>query len=111
MELSNKPGQEMELWIGLVELKPLNRQAYGAAGAFTNIVTGACDLDGFRKKTEIIAAKLNMYVAAVEEVESLAQRIKTSGLTEEIEDMVLRAELNPNAVIYGTFHRYPFDEA
>jgi hypothetical protein len=95
----------------LVELKPLNRQAYGAAGAFTNIVTWACNLDGFRNNTEIIAAKLNMYVAAVEEVEPLAQKIKNSGLTEEVEDMALRAESNPNAIIYGTFHRYPFDEA
>ena len=101
----------MELWIGLVELKPLNRQAYGAAGAFTNIVTWARNLDEFRKKTEIIAAKLNMYVASVEEVEPLAQRINNSGLTEEVEDMALRAESNPNAIIYGTFHRYPFDEA
>jgi hypothetical protein len=32
-------------------------------------------------------------------------------VTEEVDDMLLRAESNPNAIIYGTFHRYPFDEA
>lgn len=54
-----------ELWIGLVDLKTLDRQTYGAAGAFTNIVTWAGDLDGFRCKTELIAATLEMFVADV----------------------------------------------
>jgi len=107
-------GQQMfqlELWIGLAELKPLNRKAYGAAGAFTNIVTWACDVEGFRKKCEIIAAKLDMYVADVEGAEPLAERTRTQTLSEEVDDMVLRAESNPNAIVYGTFHNYPFDEA
>jgi hypothetical protein len=103
--------QQLQLWIGLVELKPLNRQAYGAAGAFTNIVTWARDAEGFHGKAETIAATLDLFVADVEAVEPLAQRITNSTLTEEIEDMVLRAEPNPNAIVYGTFHRYPFDEA
>ena len=58
-----------ELWIGLVELKPLNRQAYRAAGAFTNIVTWAKDLDGFHRKAGVIAATINMYVADIEGAE------------------------------------------
>jgi hypothetical protein len=103
--------QQPELWIGLVEVKPLDRKAYGAAGAFTYIVTWACDIEGFRKKAETIAATLEMFVADIEGAEPLAERIKASALTEEIEDMVLRAESNPNAIVYGTFHRYPFDEA
>ena|SRR2546427_12264005 len=103
--------QQPELWIGLVELRPLNRQAYGAAGAFTNIVTWASDVEGFRKKVEIIAATMDMYVADVEGAEPLTQRTKNWTLTEEIEDMVLRAESNPNAIVYGTFYRYPFDQA
>jgi hypothetical protein len=48
--------QQLELWLGLVELKPLDRKAYGAAGAFTNIVTWANDLEGFRRKADVIAA-------------------------------------------------------
>ena len=103
--------QRLELWIGLVELKPLNREAYGAAGAFTNIVTWACDVEGFRKKVEIIAAKIDMYVADVEDAEPLTQRTKNWTVTEEIEDMIFRAESNPNAIVHGTFHTYPFDQA
>jgi len=52
-----------------------------------------------------------MYVADVEEAEPLTQRTKNWTLTEEIEDMVFRAESNPNAIVYGTFHTYPFDQA
>jgi len=107
MVLPTKP----ELWIGLVEVRPFDRKAYGAAGAFTNIVTWACDVEGFRKKAEIIAATMDMCVADIEEAEPLAERIKKLTLTEEIDEMVVRAESNPNAIVYGTFHTYRRDEA
>jgi hypothetical protein len=99
-----------ELWIGLVELRPLDRKAYGAAGAFTNIVTWASDPQGFRCKAEVIAATLNMFVVDIEGAEPLARRTEKRSMTEEIEDMVSRAEYNPDAIVYGTFHQYLFDE-
>lgn len=95
---------------GLVELKPLDRQAYGAAGAFTNIVTWASDPDWFRRKAETIATTLDMYVIDVEGAEPVAHRAEQRS-TEEIDDMLSRAQFNPDAIVYGTFHRYPFDEA
>jgi hypothetical protein len=101
----------MELWIGLVELRPLDREGYGAAGAFTNIVTWASDQEGFRRKAEIIAATLDMFVIDVEGAEPVAQRAEKWSMTEEIDDMLSRAQSNPDAIVYGTFHRYPFDEA
>jgi hypothetical protein len=103
--------QQSELWIGMVELKPLNREECGAAGAFTNIITWACNATEFRKKAETIAATLNLYVIGVEGEEPLAERIKKFTVSEDIEDMIQRAESNPNAIVYGTFHRYPFNEA
>ena len=111
MKSLNKQEKQQELWIGVVEVKPLDREAYGAAGAFTNIVTWARDVEEFRAKSEIIAAPLDMYVMGVEDAEPLTQRLAKCQLAEEIADMVFRAESNPNAIIYGTFHRYPFDEA
>jgi hypothetical protein len=104
-------GAPLELWIGLVQLKPLNREVHGYAGAFTSIVTWACDVEGFCKKAEAIAASLGMFVVDVKEAEPLTQRTKSWTLSEEVEDMVRRAESNPNAIIYGAFHCYPFDEA
>jgi hypothetical protein len=35
----------------------------------------------------------------------------TGGLGEEIEDMISRADDNPNAIIYGTFHTFEKDDA
>ena len=46
LNIQEKP---QELWIGVVEVKPLNRQSYGAAGAFTNIVTWARNIEEFRR--------------------------------------------------------------
>jgi hypothetical protein len=103
--------QQPELRIGLVELKPRDRKAYGAAGAFTNIVTWTNDLEGFRRKAEVVAATIDMYVIDVEGAEPLAGRARRSTLTEEVDDMVRRAESNPNAIIWGTFHTYPYDGA
>jgi hypothetical protein len=98
-----------ELWTGLVELKPLNRAEYGAAGAFTNIVTWARNTEEFRRKAETIAATLNMYIADVDNVQPVGDY--SDEWPQEFEDMVTRAESNRKAIIYGTFHTYPHDEA
>jgi hypothetical protein len=100
--------QQLELWI--VDLKPLDREAYGAAGALTNIVTWASDIEGFRRKVEETAKTLDMRVADIEDAEPLSSRTEKWDLTEEVDEMVLRASTNPNAILYGTFHRYPFDD-
>ena len=101
--------EDRELWIGLVEFRPLDRKAYGAAGAFTNIVTWARDADEFRIKAETIAATLDLYVAEVENPEPFAKRIEKWTVDDEIEDMVQRAEFNAEAIVYGTFHQYRSD--
>jgi hypothetical protein len=99
---------KLELWIGVVEFKPLDRKAYGAAGSFTNIITWAQNQSEFRDKAAEIALTMNLYVAEIENVEPVAEREKRNWVpSEEIEDMLLRAESHPNAIVYGTFHRYP----
>lgn len=101
---------QSELWIGLVEVRPLDRTAYGAAGAFTYIVTWACNAAGFRKKADTIIATLNLYVIGVKGEEPLAHWTEKQTPSEEIEDMIQRAEFNPNAIVWGTFHRYRVDQ-
>jgi len=101
--------RQPELWIGLVEFKPLNKKNFGAAGAFTNLITWARNSLEFQKKAETIASTMELYVATIEDAEPWAQRIQRHSVSEELEDMVLRAETNPNAIVYGTFHRYPFN--
>jgi hypothetical protein len=103
--------RQPELWIGLVEFKPLNEKNFGSAGAFTNIVTWARNSLEFEQKAKTIAATMDLYVATIQNAEPWNQRIQKHTVAEEIEDMVVRAETNPNAIIYGTFHKYRFNEA
>jgi hypothetical protein len=100
-----------ELWIGLIEMRPLDRKAYGAAGAFVDILTWAGNSGEFRSKAETIAASLDLYVVGVQRDQPLTARLANSLLSEELEDMISRAEGNPNAIIWGTFHTWNFDTA
>lgn len=103
---------ESELWIGMVLLKPLTPKAMkGAAGAYTDIITWASTADQFREKAATLAAEMDLYVVEVEDEEPLSVRRSEFELTEEVEDMASRAEHNPNAIIYGTFHQYPHGDA
>jgi hypothetical protein len=101
-----------ELWKGLVELRrlPHSELLHGAAGAFTTIVTWASDAAEFREKTECLAASLGLYVFGVEDEHPVADDMG-SAVSEEIADLIERAESNPNAILYGTFHTYRRDEA
>ncbi|MGB9067034.1 MAG: hypothetical protein WCC21_00575 [Candidatus Acidiferrales bacterium] len=100
--------KQAELRIGLVELKPLK---WAPSGWFTNIVTWVTGHDGFRAKVEIIAAELGRYIVEIEDEEPVAQRLKNHAVDEAIEDLIGRATSNPEAVLYGTFHAYPHDDA
>jgi hypothetical protein len=102
--------QQPELWIGLVEARALDRKAYGAAGAFTYIVTWACNAAQFRTKADTIIATLDLCVAGVEGEEPLAKWTEKRTPSQEIEDMIQRAEFNPNAIVWGTFHQYRVDQ-
>ena len=105
-----------QLWIGLVELRsadPTNHTLKESKGAFVNVVTWAATADDYRRKAEMIAQGLGLFVAAIENEEPVAiRRDKAHGTFEgEIEDMISRAETNPNAIIYGTFHTFDRDDA
>ena len=101
-----------ELWIGVVGLKPIDPKAWeGAVGAYTNIVTWASSREEFRKKSEELAASMKLYIFEIEDEEPVSDRTKKFSLSEELEELVDRAETNPKAILYGTFHRYPFEDA
>lgn len=102
---------EPELWIGLVEMRPLDKKAYGAAGAFVDILTWACTASEYRAKAETIAGTLDLYVVGVEKEQPLSERLLNVTPSAELEDMISRAENNPNAIIWGTFHTWNFDTA
>lgn len=102
---------KLELWIGLVELRPFDKKAYGADGSFTNIITWASNVAEFRQKAETIAATMDLFVVDVEDAEPYLKRLQAYEVTEEIEEMASRAASNPNAIVYGTFYRHLRDDA
>jgi hypothetical protein len=99
-----------ELWIGQVEMRPRDPKAYGAAGAFVDILTWASNPSEYRAKAETIAATIDLYVVDVQSEEPLSARLARITPSEELEDMISRAESNPN-VVWGTFHQWSFDTA
>ena len=101
------------LWIGKVEVRPLKGSTTlgDAKGAFVNVVTWSRDLDEFRKNAEIVLGELGLFVVDVENPEPVSVRREKAVFEESIENMVARAQGNPDAIIYGTFHTWERDTA
>jgi hypothetical protein len=66
---------------------------------------------GILRKAELVLGKLDLFVAGIEGAEPVSVRERKAELSDEIEDLVARAETNPNAIIYGTFHTWERDDA
>jgi len=82
-----------------------------AKGAFVNLVTWASDIDEFKGNAELVLHKLGLSIIDIENPEPVSMRKQRVEFDDEIEDMVARAEDNPNAIIYGTFHTWTRDDA
>src|SRR5579864_8686507 len=102
------PPRKKELWIGLVEVRILKDSEFftDGKGAFVNIVTWAANVEEFRANAELVLNKLGLFVLDVENPEPVSKRRTWAELDDELEDIISRAEHNPNAIIYGTFHKY-----
>jgi len=109
--VSNFKAPKPELWVGLVELRRFKRDPVDGPGAFASVVTWASNAEEFRKKAETLAATLDMFVVEVEDVEPVAVRAKDGGLTQAIEDLVVEAESNPDAILLDVLHNYLQDDA
>ena len=104
-----------QLWIGLVEVRPLNSHSEilgDTKGAFVTIVTWASDAEEYRRNAELVIGHLGLFVAEVITPEPVElRRARTiEQFEEEIEDIISRAQANPNAIIYGTFHTFERDD-
>jgi len=105
-----------QLWIGMVEVRAgqgdASRILDGTKGAFVNIITWATDAQEYASNAELVIGDLGLCVTEVVNPEPVETRRKSKGgFEEEIEDLISRAEINPNAIIYGTFHTFENDDA
>ena len=100
-----------QLCIGLAEVRASERSDVleDMKGAFVNIVTWAASAEEFKYNAELVLSKLHLFVVEIQDFEVVSRRRKKVEFSEEIEDMIERAECNPNAIIYGTFHTYERD--
>ena len=108
-----------ELWIGLVHFKPVISRDLSAldegknthsAGAYCNLVTWASNPKEFRANAEKLAAASELYVTDIENAGPLSNRDR-SELNEELQEIAVIAEADPNAIICGGFFTYPHENA
>jgi hypothetical protein len=98
------------VWSGLVEIRrlPHSDLLSDSAGAFTWVVTWASNTVEFRSQADRFADSLGLYVFGVEGEHPVADEAPRT-INDEIADLIERAEQNPNAILYGTFHKYRSD--
>lgn len=113
MSINNEASrvENRQLWIGLVEVRAESGDILGdAKGAFVHIVTWASDAEEYRRNADLVLNKLGLFIIDVETPEPVAER-RRKGTTfeDEVEDIIVRAEDNPNAIIYSTFHTWERD--
>lgn len=108
-----------ELWCGLVHLKPIVPRDWSGfdggenkrhAGAYSHIITWASNPEEFRANAKKVAADCKLYVVDVENEEPLSNR-DPSEFDEELDEIRVRAESNPNAIIFAKFFTYPHEDA
>lgn len=102
-----------EIWIGLVEVRPLEGCEIldDAKGAFINVVMWATSSEDYRSKSESTVAEMKLFVVDIERPEPVIARRKREGdFGEELENMISRSEDHPDEIVFGTFHLYNKDD-
>ncbi|PYX47012.1 MAG: hypothetical protein DMG79_15015, partial [Acidobacteria bacterium] len=70
------------------------------------------DAEEYQRNAELVVGELGLFIGEVINPEPVeARKKRKGGFTEEIEDIISRAQDNPNAIIYGTFHTFEKDNA
>jgi hypothetical protein len=113
MNILNKQTREKQLWIGKIEVRPMKGSSVlgDSVGAFVNLVTWSHDPEEYRRNADLVFRELGLFIVEVENPEPVSVRKQKAVLDEDVMDMIDRAEDNPKAIIYGTFHKWDRDTA
>jgi hypothetical protein len=94
-----------EIWIGTIEISYFHPDAPDARkSAFTVVTTWANSLEEFCEKCRRMLESYRWTLIGVEKANPVPENYV---FNEVVSDMLERTRVNPNAVIYGTFHTYP----
>lgn len=99
--------------MGMVGVRPFDRNSVvgEAKGAFVWAVTWASDADEYKRSVDSLFRGLGLFITEVESLEPVSTRLEREELSEELDDLVEKAQDNPDAVIYGTFHQWLRDDS
>jgi len=96
---------ELGIWIGTVEISWSDEKTPTVfRPAFTVVTTWAASPEEFREKC---VRMLESYGWKLLDVERANPAPENGEFGEEVEDMLERTRINPNAIIYDTFYSYP----
>ena len=91
-----------EIWIGIVEISYFDGDTPDIRkNGFTVVTTSASDTEEFAKKCQRMSESHGWHLLGVERASPASVRHDYS---DEVQDMLERTRVNPNAIIYGTFY-------
>ena len=93
-----------ELWIGVVEVLTEPSIGSGDTRAFTNVVTWASTVSEYVDSVTKVFEAYGWTVLGTENERPIGEE---SGFSEEIAEIIERAQQNPKACIFAALHYYP----
>ena len=93
-----------ELWIGLVEVLTEPSVGDGNTRAFTNVVTWASTVSDYVDSVTKVFTEYGWSVLGTENERPVASE---TDFSDEISEIIERAQQIPKACIFATFHYYP----
>lgn len=107
----------MELWTGIACLvadpncKEFKRFGDDGQGAYVNIVAWAPSEEEFGNHVSKAAADLDCILLELEHIQLLEQRMEEPDYPEELIDMRVTAERQPDDIVFGCFNVWVQDDA
>jgi hypothetical protein len=93
------------IWIGTIEISWSDEKTPDVfRPAFTVVTTWATNAERFRDNCIRMLESYGWRLLGIEQANPVPE---DGEFSEEVEDMLERTRINPNAIIYGTFHTYP----
>jgi hypothetical protein len=93
------------IWVGTIEICYLDHEdSDKRKHAFTVVTTWANNPEEFRQKCELMLESYGWKLLDIDRVNPAQENYEYNN---EVADQLERTRVNPNAIIYGTFHTYP----
>jgi hypothetical protein len=93
-----------KLWIGLVEVLTEPSVGDGNTRAYTNVITWASTVSDYADSVTNVFTEYGWTVLGIENERPIDGE---TDFSDEITEIIERAQQNPKACIYATFHYYP----